>query len=105
MTRKEYLDSPLENKKDAHRQYYAQFVGPHIISMVKNRFGVTTLKACEDQRYFNDIPLQQWDSLSQALIPVPFGLNTAMREAGDYPTQAGLVCILKEAARQLVERA
>lgn len=100
-TRKDYLDAPLEDRKAAHRRYYAQFVTSHLRDIVRNHIGVPSLKACDDQRHFNDIPLARWDRL--APIPVPFRLDKAMREAGDYPTQAGLVCILKEAARQLVE--
>jgi hypothetical protein len=50
---------------------------------------------------FNNIPLQWWDKV---MVPVPFEIAQKMRELGDYPTPAGVVCILKEAAKQIVDQ-
>jgi len=50
--------------------------------------------------HFNNIPLNTWDNM---MTIVPFDINTKLKECGDYPTKAGSVCILKEAAMQIVE--
>jgi hypothetical protein len=51
-------------------------------------------------QHFNNIPLSWWDEL----IPVlPFEINSKLQKCGDYATKAGVVCILKEAAMQIVE--
>jgi len=94
ITRKQYLD-----KENTHREYYSQFVTQGVKNRVLQRFDMETLKAGKDE-HFNNTPLQAWDNL---LSPVPFEIAGKMRECGDYPTMAGSVCILKEAALQLVE--
>jgi hypothetical protein len=93
-TRKQYLDRECN-----HREYYAQFVTPGVKQRVLQRFGIDALKASEEPS-FNDLPLAVWDSL---LVPVPSEIASKLRECGDYATLSGCVCILKEAARQLVE--
>ena len=81
-----------------HREYNAQFVTDGIKSVVKSRFGLKRLKETSDQKNLNSIPLKEWDD-----TPI-FGVSAKLREAGDYLTAAGKVCILKEAARQLIEQ-
>lgn len=99
MTRKEYIDTPYENQAAAHRQYYAQFVTESIRQSVLRRFGREALLASNDP-HLNDIPLARWDALANALSPY---------EQPDYPegkrfwSLGSAVCILKEAARQLIE--
>jgi len=93
-TRQEYLAQNC-----THREYYAQFVNSAITDRVINAFGAERICNSEDP-HFNDIPLARWDVL---LIPVPAWINKKMRELGDYPTLAGCVCILKEAANQIRE--
>lgn len=92
-SRKDYLDG-----KCTHREYYSQFVNQIVRDKVAQKFS-KSLKESNDP-HFNDIPLQRWDYVF-ALVP-PF-IKDAMKEAGDYPTAAGLVCIAKEAARQIKE--
>ena len=89
ITRKDYLDG-----KSTHDEYYAQFVTRATVSAVASRIGVDRIKASAD-RSFNDIPLQSWDE-----IPTVF-ITSKMRECGDYPTPAGLVCINKRAAKMI----
>ena len=60
---------------------------------------IDKIKASQDP-HFNDIELSVWDHLS---LPVPMESNTLLRKCGDYPTLAGAVCILKEAAQQVRE--
>jgi hypothetical protein len=92
-TRKDYLDG-----KCTHRQYYAQFVNTEVKRLVRRRWTVERL-----QKYFAEperhkIPLYKWDALG-----LPLSAVHALEQAGDYYTLAGQVCILKEAARQIVE--
>lgn len=92
-TRAQYLK---DGGAVAHRKYYAQYVTPHIISLVVHNIGAEKLKASKAEQ-FNDIPLQFWDDL---YIPVA---EAALQELGDFKTLSMTVCIAKEAARQWVE--
>ncbi len=94
-TRKEYL-----NRNCTHREYYSQFVTDGIKQIVKMDLGDKIIKS-EDE-HFNDIPLKLWDNLGSLLVSQPF-IHRRMKERGDYLTKAGLVCILKESARQILE--
>jgi hypothetical protein len=90
------------NSKCTHREYYSQFVTNRERSMVKQFIGIDRIKAAlaEGDEHLNTIPLAQWDRLS---VPVGADASQLLRLAGDYPTQAGANCILKEAAKQLTE--
>lgn len=92
-TRKQYLSGEC-----THRQYYAQFVSPstkhRVLSWVKEE----ELKASVDPA-FNDIPLATWDGMSTHL---PIAIR--FESVGDYATKAGLVCVVKEAAKQILEK-
>lgn len=99
-TRKQYL-----NKECTHEQYYAQFVTNAIRSLVYNWFGIDQLKeAYKVDINFNSIPLAKWDSFLHSIGKHPYNLGVSMKEVGDYLTLAGQVCIVKEAARQLVNQ-
>jgi len=97
ITRQDYL-----NGKNTHREYYAQFVTKSLKHTVSERFGVETIKlGLAGDENLNTIPLNQWDALAG-------GYRTQLcaaklRECGDGPTLGGAVCILKEAARQVME--
>ena len=88
------------NKEATHREYYSQFVTKDIKERVLREFNPKILIKGKDQ-HFNNIPLRLWDNL---MTDVPFEINNKLKECGDYPTQAGIVCILKEAAMQIVEK-
>lgn len=92
--RQDYIDGEV-----SHREYYAQFVNTQILNLAL-RIGKSRLIASSDS-HFNDIPLNEWDRLSREFIFT--GLDEQLRSCGDYLTMAGRVCILKEAARQIVE--
>ena len=97
ITRQQYL-----NKESTHNEYYAQFVTPSILELVESKFGTNRLKqAFEKDQYFNTISLPEWDGLSLCLNKAR--LNLSLKECGDSISQAGLVCILKAAARQLIK--
>lgn len=94
ITRQQYL-----NKEATHQEYYAQFVTPGIKQRVRHAFSIESLIDGKDD-HFNNIPLEQWVSL---LPVVPFEINSKIKQCNDFATKAGVVCILKEAARQIVE--
>lgn len=101
ITRKEYMDNLTGKDEDARgaifRAYYAQFVTPRAVVAVKQCIGLERLKSSTD-KHLNDIPLELWDKLSYAAFSSP---NIGL--AGEWKTPATAVCILKEAARQIVE--
>jgi len=80
-----------------HREYYAQFIDKGMKELVVRTFG-DKLQNSQDE-HFNDINLDSWD----ALLPFTTRKARAMKDAGDWLTMAGSVCMLKEAARQVVE--
>ena len=92
-TRKQYL-----NGECTHRQYYGQFVNAGTKARVLSGIGLAALKKSTDP-HFNDIPLHEWDGLV-ANCPG----SAAFSKAGDYYTLAGGICLLKEAARQVLEQ-
>lgn len=97
MTRKDYLSASRDEAHVAHRRYYGQFVDQRTITAVVREIGADKLLASTDP-HFNDIPLARWDRLVDFLP-----LAASLRDAGDYLTLGGGVCIAKEAARQYVE--
>lgn len=93
--RADYLE-----KRCTHRSYYGQFVTEQIKNLVTSRIAPVSqlIEAAKTDRRFNNIPLRRWDNT------ILFSsTDQAMREAGDYLTRMGQVCILKEAALQIVE--
>ena len=94
ITRQQYM-----NKEATHREYYSQFVTEGVKQRVKIAFKMKDLIEGQNQ-HFNNILLQWWDKLMPV---VPFDINSKLKACGDYPTLAGVVCILKEGAMQIVE--
>ena len=92
-TRKDYL-----NRQCSHSDYYAQFVEDYVLKLVSLRFSLDLLlvEYTKDSN-FNTIPLADWQKIFLGI-----SLNDKLSQAGDYMTVAGSVCILKEAARQIV---
>ena len=91
-SRKDYMD-----KTCTHREYWSQFVGTPTRDRVLRVIGKDRLLASKDEHY-NDIPLWRWD-----LISVEQGTRSALEARGDCLSPSGVVCIAKEAARQLLE--
>jgi hypothetical protein len=91
-TRKQYL-----NGECTHREYYSQLVNKGVINQVLSNIGREAILDSTEES-FNDIKLSKWDSIRIN------SLATSMKALGDYLTQAGSVCILKEAARQIKEQ-
>jgi hypothetical protein len=99
VTRQEYLDSA--NQAGAHRQYYSQYVDTAVLMLIEKQFELLLLQSSKDE-HFNDIPLRRWD----VLVPyIKHSTRQKLITNGDSITLGTGVCILKEAARQLVENA
>jgi hypothetical protein len=102
MTRAEYLERSGGNENEriiAHREYYAQFVDDSIRAMVTRRPGLSRLVGSRD-RSFDDIDIKLWEG-----FVLGEKVHTLLKERGDYMTANSKVCILKEAARQVVDGA
>lgn len=97
MTRKEYMSNYAKN----HRQYFADFVTPSVIKMVKQRIGLKRILSSTDE-HFNNIPLKEWDSLYDYFKPHIAKIN---KEKGNKHTTcySDNTCMLKEAAKQIKE--
>ncbi len=98
-TRQDYLDHRV-----SHEEYYSQFVTDYIKKCVQAHFGIDELaRAHQGDRYFDNIPLNQWDAI--ALIPDTWNkdFQEKMLAIGDFISLGTRVWVLKEAARQLVE--
>ena len=100
ITREQYMTMPYSSDNAVmaarHRAYYAQFVDARTIDFVVCQIGADRLRASTDP-HFNDIPLRKWDNCVSGLPG-----SGKFRQAGDYYTVAGGVCLAKEAARQYV---
>lgn len=89
-TRSQYM-----NRQCSHRQYYSQFVGENTKRTVKAAFGDRLEKSTDE--HFNDIGLSAWDILPQAY-------DISLVKKYNYNlTLSDRVCIMKEAARQVLE--
>ena len=81
-----------------HREYYSQFVDERLKEKLLARMPEKRLRDSQCEHY-NDIPLHLWDRISL----IATSADTELNELGDFPTLAGRVCILKEAAKQIKE--
>ena len=92
------------NKECTHREYYAQFVTPGVKRIVKDRFGIEALVNTPDQENLNTLHLSIWDGLV-TLLWMDFKVCSLLKSANEWRTLGTGVCILKEAAKQLIEEA
>lgn len=93
-TRKDLLE-----KRCTHREYYEQFVTPATRHSVLHAIGIDRLMWAykNGEGHLNEIPLREWDA-----IPTYWSVKK-LKEAGDFTTMAAHVCVVKEAARQLID--
>jgi hypothetical protein len=83
-----------------HHDYYAQFVTPAVLDVVRGAIGVERIRASADP-HMNDIPLPLWDALESRIHGA---MNTtAFHAAGETRSLGTAVCIAKTAARMLKE--
>jgi hypothetical protein len=105
--RKEYMNGTF-----THREYFSQFVDEEVKSEVLRKFGKERLLKSKDE-HLNDLPLKEWDDLSGftfhmgEVVSRPHSirkeLHDKLKETGEGVSPAGLVCIYKEGARQVIE--
>jgi hypothetical protein len=108
MTRSEYMAN--SQQPGAFRAYHAQFVTPEVTQAVLRSIGLARILASKDP-HLNDIPLHLWDRIigfrdtmrAGTSLDTTLGCAAALRAAGDFPSCGVLVCIMKEAARQIQE--
>lgn len=94
MTRKEYMGATTLDKEEnrkLYRKYYSQYVTENIKETV--RISNVSL----------DDNVKVWGNLGLLNRHIFRGVDTQMKLNGDWLTSAGIVCILKEAKRQLME--
>lgn len=114
ITRQNYM-----NGEASFKEFFSQFVNEGVKAKVLAVIGKEALLASKDE-HLNDIPMKKWDSMagfrwsiiggqevavvkpqtSEDVKPIDAGL---LRDTGEGVSCAGLVCIYKEAARQLIE--
>jgi hypothetical protein len=86
----------------AHRRYYAQFVTPGVLALVRAAIGLDRITASVDP-HMNDIPLKEWDQLDPAIRPGGARMHAKLNGACFW-SLSDTVCVAKEAARHLKER-
>lgn len=119
-TRKQYMDASSTDEAaswTAHRKFYAQFVTSYHKKAVEERIGLGLLATSKDV-HFNDVTtMREWDSVfapglyknwnpgHNAPVPGHHGISAALLKAtGENGVSwSVLTCVLKEAARQLLE--
>ena len=118
MTYKEYTEKHRELRGDnkgqsaLHRAYFAQYISQSILLLVKQKIGMEAI-AKSKAPHMNDIPLKKWDEIvgynerENKFTPslTPLVLRSQIIKNGETLSPATLVCILKEAARQLKPQA
>jgi hypothetical protein len=82
--------------KCTHEEYYGQLVTQGIKDHLTRAIPQSIAKSKDPS--FNDIPLDTWDRIGAYSVP-----NTEFKKLGDFRTAMGVVCVLKEAARQIRE--
>ncbi len=110
-TRTEYMQGDTSSK---HRQYYAQFVNEAVKQRVLNYFSKEDLTiALGQDEHLNNLSIKKWDLMGgfafrgSEMIMRPSNIEPVdiklIREAGEGASASTMVCIYKEAARQIVE--
>lgn len=98
ITRQAYME-----EKASYEQYYGQFVSEGLKHLVTQVFGKEALKgAYAADEHLNNIPLQRWDMLVSYVQNNP-EIRQQLKDCGDFYSLAGGVCILKEAAREVIQ--
>lgn len=97
VTRQEYMNSTIDSQRQAHSEYYGQYVNDSIKDVVLSVISIEDIRNSSDF-HFNDIPLIQWDTIAFQLEDM---CKSPLKERGDFTSLGSLVCIAKEAARQI----
>ena len=93
-TREQYM-----NKEVSHQEYYAQFVTPGVMNLVRNAIGEGTIRDSQDP-HFNDIPLARWDNLHPYILSL-VGWKISKANGGWGVSLGETVCVAKAAAEMI----
>ena len=98
-TRQEYLAGIC-----SHDEYYRQFVTDYMINIVRSTLKSSNLKKCfAEDPYLNNIKLDEWDSLAFYTCASNHTLKELLIKAKDSYSLATGVCIMKQAAKIIIE--
>jgi len=102
-SRKDYM-----NKKVSHNEYYAQFITPSLVMLVKSHVGEERIMKSKDE-HFNDIHIWVWDKAAEMMnrsLYSELAESNASTTANNIPSisLSDKVCLLKAAARQIAGR-
>lgn len=115
ITRQDYM----KDSSNLHRKYWAQFVNDNVKRYLLSSISKEELLKSTDP-HLNDIKLARWDALggfafsnttgailrkpqtTADIEPIEYKL---LKEAGEGLSSSAIVCIYKEAARQIIEEA
>src|SRR5690349_20176874 len=98
-TREQYLAGLV-----SHERYYGQFIDSLLRAAVASAFGTDRLIAAyKEDANFNSIPLYKWDSWYSIMNNSIFWAE--LRAVGEQFSLSTVVCVIKEAARQVVANA
>ena len=113
------LRSDFLEEKYTFKEYFSQFVNNEVKNKVLKIIGKEALLKSKD-KHLNDIPVKKWDTMSGFIWSTIGGSQVAiskpqtpedvkpidaqlLKDTGEGVSCAGLVCIYKEAAKQLIE--
>lgn len=105
----ELFDACKDNPADRealHHRYYVQFATDATRQEVKRRIGEDRIKASTD-KWFNDIPLNEWDRMEGAIkstisITTKRAAEPVANKPNHYTWSLGdAVCIAKAVAREI----
>lgn len=89
-----------------HNEFYAQFVTPAILQLVKSQIGKARIKKSQDPN-LDDIPIAHWDTLYSRMLFCLDRKKFKRLSSPDAPagvmgwSLSDSICIAKEAARQI----
>lgn len=117
ITREDYM----KDSSNLHRAFYAQFVNDGVKQRILNKWTVKQLKkAHQEDEHFNNLPMKVWDLMGGFVWRVIRGEQiatmqprtaadilpvnaTLLKEAGEGVSNSTMVCVYKEAAREIIE--
>ena len=93
-TRKDYM-----NNRCTFSEFYGQVIDDAVKAYVGLNIGAHRILESKDE-HFNDIPLREWDGLAWFLAQIT---KDKRAKCGIDNSIASMVCVAKEAAKQLKE--
>lgn len=105
MTKPEYISvycrTPTKFRNGIRRMYYSQYTTAEVVAFLLRSIPKKVILESKDYQ-FNDVRDGNWKSLVQFM---PSTVSDKLQENGDWLSVPTGICILKEAAQQIRERA